>query len=96
MCRRSQAHVMNEQLSPIQDVGAGVPPVLGRNRTDLASNRIFIKENHAVGLQHERDARAYIFRRRPYWRADKWAPVKSSNPERKAQNISLADNANGP
>jgi hypothetical protein len=49
MCRRSQPHVMDEQLSPIEDVGAGVPPVLARNRLDFDSTTIFMKENHIRG-----------------------------------------------
>lgn len=33
---------------------------------------------------------------RPYPLADKCAPVSNNSPERKAQNIRLADRANGP
>ena len=47
----------------------------------------------AGALPHERPARAYTLSRSL---ADKCAPVSNSSPVRKAQNIRLADSANGP
>jgi hypothetical protein len=88
----------------LSNVGASGPLVQGRHRY-LVSKQDFCEVDVPRGPSpiHDRlvnpsaaGARSYILLRRPCSRADKCAPVSSNSPVRKAQNIRLADKANGP
>jgi hypothetical protein len=90
MCQRSQHRVMHEQSSNMacQMWARASRSCESRHRRVIhaCSNSIYAKRGTVA---------AYILRR-PCSRAERWAPVNSNNPVRKAQNMRLADSPNGP